>query len=44
VRDCIERNRVPKVHAYADHLFVVLHAPEAGEHPSTRTALRHPGP
>ncbi|GAB2803431.1 hypothetical protein GCM10027176_05400 [Actinoallomurus bryophytorum] len=31
VRDCVERNRVPKVHAYADHVFVVLHAPEQGE-------------
>jgi Mg2+ and Co2+ transporter CorA len=30
VRDCVERNRVPKVHAYADHVFVVLHAPELG--------------
>ena len=30
VRDCLERNRVPKVHIYADHVFVVLHAPEAG--------------
>lgn len=31
VGDCVERNRVPKVHAYADHVFVVLHAPEAGK-------------
>jgi magnesium transporter len=31
VRDCVERNRVPKVHAYRDHLFVVLHAPERGK-------------
>ncbi|MEV6346221.1 magnesium transporter CorA family protein [Actinoplanes sp. NPDC051851] len=30
VRDCAERNRVPKVHVYADHAFVILHAPEAG--------------
>jgi magnesium transporter len=30
VRDCVERNRVPKVHVYADHIFVVLHAPELG--------------
>ncbi|WP_051054679.1 magnesium transporter CorA family protein [Frankia sp. QA3] len=30
VRDCVERNRVPKVRAYADHVFVVLHAPERG--------------
>ena len=31
VQDCVERNHVPKVHAYADHVFVVLHAPERGE-------------
>jgi Mg2+ and Co2+ transporter CorA len=30
VHDCVERNRVPKVQAYPDHLFVVLHAPERG--------------
>ncbi|WP_254550693.1 magnesium transporter CorA family protein [Catellatospora tritici] len=30
VRDCLERNRVPKVHVYPDHVFVVLHAPEQG--------------
>lgn len=30
VRDSVERNRVPKVHAYRDHVFVVLHAPEWG--------------
>jgi Mg2+ and Co2+ transporter CorA len=30
VRDCVERNRVPKLHAYPDHLFVALHAPERG--------------
>jgi Mg2+ and Co2+ transporter CorA len=31
VRDCVERNRVPKVHVYADYVFVVLHAPELGK-------------
>ena len=30
VHGCVERNRVPKVHAYADHVFVVLHGPERG--------------
>lgn len=30
VRECVERNRVPKVHAYADHVFVVLHEPARG--------------
>ena len=30
VRDSVERNRVPRVHLYADHVFVVLHAPERG--------------
>ncbi|WP_421741327.1 CorA family divalent cation transporter [Cellulomonas sp.] len=31
VRDCEVRNRLPKVHAYPDSLFLVLHAPERGE-------------
>jgi magnesium transporter len=31
IKDCVERNRVPKVHAYPDHVFVVLHAPEQGK-------------
>jgi Mg2+ and Co2+ transporter CorA len=30
VRDCEQRNPVPKVHVYPDHVFVVLHAPEPG--------------
>jgi Mg2+ and Co2+ transporter CorA len=30
VRACIERNAVPKVRAYHDHVFVVQHAPELG--------------
>jgi Mg2+ and Co2+ transporter CorA len=30
VRDCVQRNRVAKVHAYPDHIFAVLHAPELG--------------
>jgi magnesium transporter len=30
LRDCRERNQVPKVHVYADHALVVLHAPELG--------------
>ena len=28
--DCARRNPVPKVHVYAGHVFVVLHAPERG--------------
>jgi magnesium transporter len=28
VKDAGERNRVPKLHAYSDHVFVVLHSPE----------------
>ena len=28
VRDCREPGHVPKVHAYADHLFIMLQAPE----------------
>ncbi|WP_007508686.1 MULTISPECIES: magnesium transporter CorA family protein [Pseudofrankia] len=31
VHDCSDRNRVPKTHSYADHVFVVLHTPERGE-------------
>jgi Mg2+ and Co2+ transporter CorA len=31
IRDCVERNLVPKVHPYADHMFVVLHAAERGK-------------
>jgi magnesium transporter len=30
VRDCLERNALPKVHVYGDHALVVLHAPETG--------------
>ena len=30
VRDILERSHLPKIHAYPDHLFVVLHAPEPG--------------
>ena len=30
IQACIERNAVPKVRAYRDHLFVILHAPELG--------------
>jgi Mg2+ and Co2+ transporter CorA len=30
IRECVERNRVPKTHAYPDHVFVVLHTPERG--------------
>lgn len=26
IRACVERNRVPKVHTYSDHVFVILHA------------------
>jgi magnesium transporter len=30
IRACVERNAVPKVRAYRDHVFVVLHGPELG--------------
>ena len=30
VHDCAIRNRVPKVHVYPDHVFVVLHTPQRG--------------
>ncbi len=28
VHECRTRQRMPKIHAYADHMFIVLHAPE----------------
>ena len=31
IRDCMERNHVPKVHVYPGHVFLVLHAPFAGK-------------
>jgi magnesium transporter len=31
IRDCVERNRVPRVHAYPDHVLLILHAPEHGK-------------
>ena len=31
MRDVLERRHVPKIHAYPDHLFVIVHAPEPGE-------------
>jgi magnesium transporter len=31
IQACIERNAVPKLRAYPDHVFVVQHAPELGE-------------
>ena len=31
VRDCREPGHMPKVHAYDDHLFIVLHAPQRDE-------------
>jgi magnesium transporter len=30
IRDCVQRNRVPRLHAYRDHSFLILHAPERG--------------
>ena len=30
VRACTERNHIPRIHAYADHVMVVLNAPEPG--------------
>jgi magnesium transporter len=31
IRDCVERNLVPKIHPYADHVLVVLHGSERGK-------------
>lgn len=28
IRDCTEPGRMPKIHAYSDHVFLVLHSPE----------------
>ncbi len=30
IRDCTERCHIPKLHAYPDHLLMILHAPEPG--------------
>jgi magnesium transporter len=30
IQSCRERNHIPRVHVYADHLFIVIHAPEIG--------------
>jgi magnesium transporter len=30
IHDCRERNHIPRVHVYPDHLFIVVHAPEIG--------------
>ena len=30
IQDCENRNHVPKVHVYPDHVFVALHSPELG--------------
>jgi magnesium transporter len=30
IQDCENRNHVPKVHVYPDHMFVALHSPELG--------------
>jgi Mg2+ and Co2+ transporter CorA len=32
VRECVQRQRMPKFHAYVAHVFVVLHSPHLGEH------------
>jgi Mg2+ and Co2+ transporter CorA len=37
VRDCVERNQVPKIHAYSDHVFLVLHAPSGGRGAASTT-------
>ena len=31
VRDMVERHHLPKIHAYPDHIFVVLNGPERGD-------------
>ena len=31
IQDCENRNHVPKVHVYPDHVFLALHSPELGK-------------
>src|SRR5215212_9191370 len=31
IQDCENRNQVPKVHVYTDHVFLALHSPELGK-------------
>jgi Mg2+ and Co2+ transporter CorA len=31
LRSCRERNHVPTIHGYADHVFIVVHSPLAGD-------------
>jgi Mg2+ and Co2+ transporter CorA len=31
IQDCENRNTVPKVHVYGDHVFLAMHAPELGK-------------
>ncbi len=31
ISNCRDRNHVPRVHVYQDHLFIVIHAPEIGD-------------
>jgi Mg2+ and Co2+ transporter CorA len=30
IEDCRNRNHIPRVHVYTEHLFIVIHAPEIG--------------
>jgi magnesium transporter len=30
IQNCRERNHIPRVHVYPNHLFIVIHAPEIG--------------
>jgi len=30
IAECRERNHIPRIHSYHDHIFLVLHAPEVG--------------
>jgi Mg2+ and Co2+ transporter CorA len=31
IKECVQRNRVPRMHVYPDYLFLVLHAPQRGQ-------------
>ena len=40
VKDAVERNCLPKMHAYHDHVFVIVHAPERGKYGQVQTFRR----
>jgi len=39
IRDSANRNPVPKIHCYDDHVFLVLHAPQPGVGGTTSNSI-----